>query len=162
MAVAPTVPGFAPGETDPPGAAVETIPTSACYDLLRTKEVGRLVVVVADEADVFPVNYLVDGSSIVFRTAYGLKFIHSILRRITFEVDDLDEVRREGWSVVVKGVGEEASDPLPGSATAGDDRLATWVDGDRERWVRVVPRVVTGRRLVHAPSSIPGSDAVTA
>jgi len=129
---------------------IEEIPVEECFGLLETKSVGRLVIVVADEPDVFTVNYIVDGTNLVFRTEYGLKLMQSVLQRIAFQVDDIDETRREGWSVVLRGVGEEISEDLVDrTAAARDAILETWAAGYRERWVRVVPRIVTGRRLVH-------------
>jgi len=83
----------------PPNPVLEEIAADECIGLIAGKSVGRLVIVVADEPDVFPVNYIVDGTDVVFRTAYGLKLMHSHLQRIAFEVDDFDEVRHEGGAL---------------------------------------------------------------
>jgi nitroimidazol reductase NimA-like FMN-containing flavoprotein (pyridoxamine 5'-phosphate oxidase superfamily) len=134
----------------PAKAEVEEIPAAECLALLRTKSIGRLVVVVADEPDIFTVNYRLDGDAVVIRTLYGLKLMQAVLHRVAFEVDEIDDSRREGWSVVVKGIGDDATDDLAGRiSNEGPDALEPWVPGVRDRWIRIVPRVVTGRRIVH-------------
>jgi uncharacterized protein len=86
---------------------------------------------------------------IVFRTAPGTK-LHAIERsNVTFEVDEVDVVRRAGWSVLVRGVAHEflaqRSAELAGRLQeAGAD---PWAPGERDRIVRVVPDCVTGRRI---------------
>ena len=42
-----------------------------CWDLLRQTEVGRLAVSIHDEPEVFPINFIVDRGTVVFRTARG-------------------------------------------------------------------------------------------
>ena len=44
-----------------------------CWRLFRSAEVGRLAVSIANYPDIFPVNYVVDGETIVFRTGAGTK-----------------------------------------------------------------------------------------
>ena len=72
--------------------------------LLRASVVGRLAVSITDHPDIFPINYVVDHGSIVFRTAEGTKLAAAVLGRgVAFEVDGYDEPSGEAWSVVVKG-----------------------------------------------------------
>jgi nitroimidazol reductase NimA-like FMN-containing flavoprotein (pyridoxamine 5'-phosphate oxidase superfamily) len=52
--------------------------------------------------DIFPVNYTVDGESIVFRTAEGSKLTEvTINDEVLFEVDEYTAT--DAWSVVVRG-----------------------------------------------------------
>ena len=44
-----------------------------CWDRLAEQQLGRLVTRVGDVLDIFPVNYIVDGESLVFRTGEGSK-----------------------------------------------------------------------------------------
>jgi nitroimidazol reductase NimA-like FMN-containing flavoprotein (pyridoxamine 5'-phosphate oxidase superfamily) len=132
----------------------EEMDSDECFRALATKSIGRLVVLEADEPDLFPVNYLLDGTRIVFRTAWGLKLMQSVLQRVAFEVDEIDEDRHEAWSVVIRGVAEEITDELADrSQSARDELLKPWGPGAKDHWVRIVPRVVTGRRLVHRSSA---------
>ncbi|MEJ7772349.1 MAG: pyridoxamine 5'-phosphate oxidase family protein [Geodermatophilaceae bacterium] len=58
-------------------SSVVVLSTSESWALLRDGVIGRLAVLVDDEPDIFPINYLVDHGSIVFRTANGTKLIAS-------------------------------------------------------------------------------------
>ena len=51
---------------------VEDLSADDCWELLRADGVGRLAVVVDGEPDVFPVNYVVDRATIVFRPGHEL------------------------------------------------------------------------------------------
>jgi uncharacterized protein len=44
-----------------------------CLSLLAGDEVGRLAVIVGNTPTIFPVNYALDGDTIVFRTDPGTK-----------------------------------------------------------------------------------------
>ena len=53
----------------------EVLGEPACWELLEGASVGRLAVDVAGQPDIFPVNFVVDRGSIVFRTAAGTKLV---------------------------------------------------------------------------------------
>jgi uncharacterized protein len=75
---------------------------SESWGLLRETVVGHLAGIVGDQPEIFPVNYLVDHGSFVFRTAEGTKLANAIGRPGAFEVDGYDAASGEAWSVVVK------------------------------------------------------------
>ena len=82
--------------------------THTCLDLLRTGEVGRLAVSITNHPDIFPINYVVDRGTVVFRTAEGTKLAGALLGRgVAFEVDGYDAEAGEAWSVVIKGYAVE-------------------------------------------------------
>ena len=54
---------------------VATLSDEECWQLLAGEELGRLVTRVGDVLDIFPVNYVVDEDTIVFRTAEGSKLV---------------------------------------------------------------------------------------
>ena len=57
-----------------------------CWNRLGLQQLGRLVTHVGEVFDIFPVNYVVDGRSIVFRTAEGSKLTElSINDAVLFE-----------------------------------------------------------------------------
>ena len=63
-----------------------------CWERLAQQELGRLVTHVGDILDIFPVNYVVDGASLLFRTAEGSKLFElTINDEVLFEVDDHTE-----------------------------------------------------------------------
>src|SRR5918995_6229401 len=80
---------------------------SACWALLRAADVGRLAIVVNYRPQIFPINYVVDHATVVFRTAEGTKLDWSAGRDVAFEVDGYEPESGEAWSVVVKGLARE-------------------------------------------------------
>ena len=67
-------------------------------------DVGRLAVSITNLPDIFPINYVVDRGTVVFRTAEGTKLAAAVLGRgVAFEVDGVDDAAGEAWSVVIKG-----------------------------------------------------------
>ena len=97
-----------------------------------------------------PVNYLFDERSqaVVFRTAAGSK-LHFLARgtRAAFEVDEVDEASRTGWSVIIAGNTEEVTNR---SELRHLESLAldTWAPGELSRWVRIRAATISGRRLI--------------
>ena len=92
---------------DEPGPGVTDLEANACWALLRSHEVGRLAVSIADRPEIFPVNYVVDHGTVVFRTAEGTKLAGAVQRDVAFEADGYEPETGEAWSVVVKGRAEE-------------------------------------------------------
>ena len=66
---------------DEAGSGVTDLPANACWALLRSQEVGRLAVSIADRPEIFPVNYVVDHGTVVFRTAEGTKLAGAVAAR---------------------------------------------------------------------------------
>lgn len=121
---------------------IEVIDADACFRLLRGRRVGRLGIVVGGEPLILPVNYAVAGETIVFRSAPGSKLDMGPRAPACFEVDEFDESMRAGWSVLVAGRLEEI-----GADEAGPSGVTPWAPGERDHWMRLVPRRVTGRRV---------------
>ncbi len=124
---------------------------SECWSRLRSSAVGRIAVYTeADGVNIFPVNHVVDGGTIVFRTADGTK-LAGIGDGYTaaFEVDGTDN-EHHAWSVVVKGTAhvitlrEELFNIF-------DLDVQPWHDGDKPCFVRIAPSAVTGRYFSMAP-----------
>lgn len=115
-----------------------------CWELVRASEVGRLGVVIDGAPDIFPVNFVVDHGTVVFRTAPGAKMVAAIDAPVAFEVDG--EVAGEAWSVVIKGRAEEIArnDEL---FDAAELPLYPWNIAPKHRFVRIVPESVSGRRF---------------
>lgn len=138
----------------PPG--MREMSEAECWAALRSNEqpdehgaggVGRLAVAIANRPDVFPVNYVVDHGSIVFRTAEGTKLAASVLgTSVAFEIDGYDVVGGEAWSVVVKGRAVEI-DQVHGKFDAADLPLFPWHAGPKHRIVRIVPETTSGRHF---------------
>jgi len=127
---------------------LEIIPPDDCRQLLAADEIGRLAIVDGGTPAVFPVNYVFDGRSVVFRTAPGTKLSAARRSPATFEIDAFDREHRTGWSVVVTGRLEEVTE----FDAAARDRVRAlpvepWAGGDRAHWMQLVVSRVSGRRI---------------
>lgn len=118
-----------------------------CLELLRTQPVGRLAVAIREHPDIFPINFVVDRGSVVFRTAEGTKLAASVLGRgVAFEVDGLDQDAQEAWSVVVKGRAVEL-EQMHELFAAAELPLFPWQAAPKHRFVRIEPVDISGRRF---------------
>jgi nitroimidazol reductase NimA-like FMN-containing flavoprotein (pyridoxamine 5'-phosphate oxidase superfamily) len=139
----------------PTPEGMEELDESACWELLRGHEVGRIAVSIANHPDIFPINYVVDHGSVVFRTNEGTKLAASVLGvGVAFEIDGYEPDQGLAWSVVVKGQAQEISQLL-GRFEAADLPLFPWHAGEKHRFVRIEPESVTGRRFVVVESRRP-------
>jgi nitroimidazol reductase NimA-like FMN-containing flavoprotein (pyridoxamine 5'-phosphate oxidase superfamily) len=130
-----------------PRTGLETLTDDECWELLGEGEIGRLAVAVDGRPDIFPVNYVVDGSDILIRTAAGFKLAAAVLGpAVAFEIDGIDPEQRRGWSVVVHGQATEIDQTEP-LLRAEDLQLAPWAGGDKPRFIRIEVTEVTGRRI---------------
>jgi uncharacterized protein len=121
-----------------------------CDDLLASSSLGRLAVIIDGRPRIFPVNHVYDVAerAVLFPTSEGSK-LHSALNWpfVAYEVDGIDLVAEEGWSVMVVGRAEEVHDPDV-IARAHARRTAVWrPGGEHAHWVRIVPEQITGRRI---------------
>jgi hypothetical protein len=125
----------------------EVLETNECWELLRSSEVGRLAVSITDHPDIFPVNYVVDRGTVVFRTAEGTKLAASVLgRAVAFEIDGYDAEQGDAWSVVIKGRATEI-ERMQDVFDALDLPLFPWHAAPKHRFVRIEPFDVSGRRF---------------
>jgi nucleotide-binding universal stress UspA family protein/nitroimidazol reductase NimA-like FMN-containing flavoprotein (pyridoxamine 5'-phosphate oxidase superfamily) len=132
----------------PAPGVLEEIPEEECVALLAGRTVGRLVVVHDGVPQAFPVNYVVDGRTVAVRTASGTPLDWAALGQVAFEVDDIDEERRRGWSVLVQGVGRDVTEGVDDwSERLRQLDLEPWAAGDRRRWIAIASPRITGRRI---------------
>ncbi len=123
-----------------------------CWDLLAGQSLGRLVTAIGNVPEVFPVNFVVDGPSVVFRTAEGTKLFQlTVNERVAFEVDFWNEER--GWSVVVHGTAR-VIDTDDERARADKMPLMPWVPTVKTNYVRLTADEITGREFVFGPDPV--------
>ena len=73
-------------------AGLEILPFDECLQLLASVPVGRVGFVADGEVVVLPVNHVVDGQDVIFRTAYGSKVAAAGGQdRTAFEADHYNE-----------------------------------------------------------------------
>ncbi|BDY26421.1 MULTISPECIES: pyridoxamine 5'-phosphate oxidase family protein [Mycolicibacterium] len=131
------------------GAPVSILSDRESWGLLGSVSLGRLVTTVDNEAHIFPVNFVVQHHTILFRTAEGTKLISAAMNRaVLFEADDHNAV--EGWSVIVRGVARtlRTDDELSEAAQA---QLLPWTATTKTHFVRVSATRITGRRFRFGP-----------
>jgi len=117
-----------------------------CWSLLESHTVARLAVDVGGQPDIFPINYIVDGNSIVFRSGAGTKLAGAVLsRHVAIEIDGIGD-DQSVWSVVVKGMAHEI-EGMTERWAADDLPLYPWIASDKPNFVRIEPRLTTGRRF---------------
>jgi nitroimidazol reductase NimA-like FMN-containing flavoprotein (pyridoxamine 5'-phosphate oxidase superfamily) len=124
---------------------VTILPEHECWDLLSGMTLGRLLTSVDGQPEIFPVNYVVQRRTILFRTAEGTKLISAAINNhVVFEVDDHNVA--EGWSVVVKGIARSlrTSEQIEDAERA---QVLSWTSSEKTHYVRVIPEMVTGRRF---------------
>src|SRR4051794_14776443 len=133
---------------------IEIITEDECLRLLAEDEIGRLAIIDGGAPVMFPVNYQLDGRTIVFRTAPGTKLEGGPRAPASFEIDSFDRATKAGWSVLAAGRLEEVDVyDVKGETQL---RVQPWADGTRERWMRLRPTRITGR--VVRPRSNPQRD----
>ena len=126
----------------------ERLDLDACLALLAGDVVGRLAVIDGGRPAIFPVNYLLDGDDIVFRTNPGTKFDAGQRGPVCFEIDMFDRVSRAGWSVVVTGRLEEVTPyDTPAWRRISQLPLDPWGATARAHWMRLRSDWISGRRL---------------
>jgi uncharacterized protein len=132
---------------------LEVMTFDECLHALAAKRVGRIALTHRALPVVFPVNYVLDGHSILLRTAPGTALAAARDEVVVaFEIDDVDDESRSGWSVLVTGFMRELTEPED-VVRADELGLVTWTGGSREHYVRITPARVTGRRIVPRPAA---------
>ena len=135
-----------------------------CRRLLSSVQIGRVVISLGAVPAVFPVNFVLDGEDIVFLTAPGAKLRAALDRTVVaFEVDQVDEARRSGWSVMAVGR-SRGSEDLADVRAAHGLGVVPPTAGGQNRVVRIRVELLTGRQFAspvvgEAPGH--GSDAET-
>lgn len=128
---------------------ITVIEEDTCWGYLASVKVGRLATAKDGQPEIFPVNYEVDGQSIVFRTAPGSKLQElTDNAHVAFEVDGWNE--QGGWSILIKGDAEKITDEAE-LALAEKMPLRPWVPTVKPFYVRVTPHEMTGRSFTFGP-----------
>ncbi|MFV8382015.1 pyridoxamine 5'-phosphate oxidase family protein [Corynebacterium hindlerae] len=124
---------------------ITVLDREASFAKLGTQQLGRLVVRRKEEFDIFPVNYVLDGEDIYFRSAEGSKlFTVALNSEVLFEADEVSE--GHAWSVVVRGEAHlltsnkeiQHADSLP---------LKPWIPTLKYNFVKIVAHDISGREF---------------
>ena len=127
-------------------ATIRALTRDECLEHLRVGTIGRIAVTDHALPAIVPVNYVLMGNVIVFRTDPG-----GMLARacddavVAFEVDQVQPDGMSGWSVLVVGVARQ----VHGSAElrAVEAGLVTAVGDRRDLFIEVSTTRLTGRAV---------------
>jgi nitroimidazol reductase NimA-like FMN-containing flavoprotein (pyridoxamine 5'-phosphate oxidase superfamily) len=120
-----------------------------CWELLLSSSFGRLAAAVADDIEIFPLNFVAADNRLLFRTAEGTKLLAlTVNNKVALETDNIG--RGDAWSVVVKGIARvldtqaeiDAANALP---------LRPLVPTLKYIWVEITPTELSGRRFALEP-----------
>ncbi|SPM34767.1 Nitroimidazol reductase NimA or a related FMN-containing flavoprotein, pyridoxamine 5'-phosphate oxidase superfamily [Mycobacterium rhizamassiliense] len=119
------------------------------WSLLGSASLGRFVIVTDGRAEIFPVNFVTQRRTLLFRTAPGTKLYRAIMSdQVAFEADGYTDV--EGWSVIVHG----RAHLLTATAEVLDAEeapLRSWPATVKPHYVRLIAMEVSGRRFRFGP-----------
>lgn len=128
-----------------PGGPIVVLPEDESWQLLASRTLGRLATSVGGQPEIFPVNFVVQRHSVLFRTAEGTKLASAVANtRVAFEVDDHNV--EGGWSVIVKGHAQmlQSAEEV---ADAERAQLLPWIATRKRHFVRIIPTEISGRRF---------------
>jgi transcriptional regulator with XRE-family HTH domain len=118
-----------------------------CRRLIAPGGVGRLGLSTISGPVVLPVNFAVLADTIVVRTAEGTVIDGHADEQVALEVDHIDEALCQGWSVLARGPAHRVTHPSELRRLQDDAVLWPWAGGEREVYVRIIPNLITGRRI---------------
>jgi uncharacterized protein len=130
-------------------APVTTLGVDESWSLISAISLGRLVTVASGRPEIFPVNFVIQRRTVLFRTAEGTKLFSAIANnQVLFEADDHNVA--DAWSVVVRGTARAltATDEIHDAERAG---LYPWIATQKLQYVRITPTEISGRRFVFGP-----------
>jgi nitroimidazol reductase NimA-like FMN-containing flavoprotein (pyridoxamine 5'-phosphate oxidase superfamily)/DNA-binding transcriptional regulator YiaG len=142
-----------PGQCRPCGLrVVSKLMPAECRRLIAPGGVGRIAFGTISGPIVVPVNFAVLADTLVIRTAEGTVIDGHADEQVALEVDHIDEALCQGWSVLVRGPARRVAHPAELRRLQEEAAVWPWAGGEREVYVRVVPREITGRRIELRPA----------
>jgi uncharacterized protein len=132
-------------------APVIVLSEDACWNLLSSMSLGRLVTILGGKPEIFPVNFATRRRTVIFRTAQGTKLYSAVMGDwVAFEADYHDPSLSYGWSVIIKGRAHLLSDDRD-ILDAEQAPLRSWIATLKPIYVRVIAMEITGRRFNFGP-----------
>lgn len=119
---------------------------STCLRRLSETPVGRVAFFDRGEIVILPVNHVLDGVHVAFRTTTGSKLENAANHgAMSFEVDNLDPMNHCGWSVLVVGTAEVVGAT---EAIRLESLMASsWAASGDSSWVWIRPSEISGREI---------------
>jgi nitroimidazol reductase NimA-like FMN-containing flavoprotein (pyridoxamine 5'-phosphate oxidase superfamily) len=132
---------------------IEELDEAESLRLISAGGIGRIAYQSRFGPAVLPVNYRWHDGAVVFRTTRHSALDEDLQTGISggdyvvaFQVDEIDIAGRQGWSVLIQGPAHHIEDEAE-RAAAEQAGVQPWPGGERELFLRIAPRRVTGRRI---------------
>ncbi|HET8601484.1 MAG TPA: pyridoxamine 5'-phosphate oxidase family protein [Segeticoccus sp.] len=124
-----------------------------CLRRIGEVAVGRLGFLREGDLTILPVNHVLHGEDVTFRTTWGSKLqLAANGERVAFEVDNFHLDTESGWSVLVRGRTSIIEDPALREELE-QEALESWLPPSANSfWVRVHPEDISGREIVRPQS----------
>jgi nitroimidazol reductase NimA-like FMN-containing flavoprotein (pyridoxamine 5'-phosphate oxidase superfamily) len=132
---------------------VEVLDKTESLSLIAAGGVGRIGYTSRFGPAVLPVNYDLYEQTIVFRTGLHSSMVEDLRTgiadaeyNVAFEIDHIQPVTQEGWSVLIQGAAHfvDSDEELAPIAELG---VQAWTGGPKEQFIRIFPQHITGRRI---------------
>jgi len=137
----------------PNGPVLEHLDEAECLRLISPGGIGRLAYMGRYGLTVLPVNYKLHAGAIMFRTAQDSPTGEDLQTGIAhaeysvaFEIDEIDPVAHEGWSVLIHGPAHHMTTDDE-RAEVEESGVEPWPGGAKEQAIRITPDRIAGRRL---------------
>ena len=127
------------------------LPLAECERLLAEHKAGRIGLNAPSGPQILPVTYAYYAKTIVFRRRRTVCCLLSVATRVAFEIDDIDEERESGWSVLVLGSAERVTREYT-LTSLWKDGPVPWAEGTRNLFIMITPDTITGR-IVGQPAA---------
>ncbi|WP_068923144.1 helix-turn-helix domain-containing protein [Planobispora rosea] len=137
--------------------SLDKLDPNECIHLIFPGGVGRVAFADVGGPTILPVNYVLHDNAVIFRTAAGGPFdenlrtgVPGVEFKVAFEVDRIDHLNQEGWSVLIKGGAHLVSSPDE-QAVVEAAGVQSWAGGERDLYIKIVPNEISGRRIRRHP-----------
>lgn len=119
-----------------------------CLHRIASTPIGRIAFRDGADMVILPVNHVVDGVTVAFRTRWDSRLASSASEHpIAFEVDHYDTTTHTGWSVLVKGTATTVYDE-PACQRLEELLGVPWAGPQEDSfWTSIRADEVSGREL---------------
>ncbi len=136
-------------------AVVEPLDEAECLQMISAGGIGRIGYTGQYGPTVLPVNFALQEQAVVFRTGQDSPMGEDLRTGIAdadyivaFEVDEISQASREGWSILIQGSAHHVDSEHGKRAQVMRSGVEAWVEAGREElFIRILPTRITGRRI---------------
>ena len=130
------------------GHGLGVLEESECLRLLSVERLGRLGMSIGSLPVILPVNYVLDGMTIVVRSEDGEKTRAAALGSVAcLEIDFSDRFEHSGWSVLATG--RLGIAPADRAERYEHLALTPWALTGSSRFIELPVELLSGRAITH-------------